>query len=324
MPLVSLTFPSAIVLLLLAGAALFFFVGFRKTKTLASGAEQLVPQAGTRAAVPGGAIHFLDIGPRDGQVLVLIHGLGGYLQHFTYALAPLLKDDFRLIVLDRPGCGYSERDGEDKAGLAPQAQMIWALLDSLKVERPVLVGHSLGGAISLAMALQRPGDVKALALLAPLTHEVAEPSPAFAGLDIANATMRALLAHSWAIPGAQSRASETLRIVFEPDTCPDDFLDRGGAALGLRPKGFLSMAEDFRASNRDIPGQARRYAKSLIVPGGILFGDGDNLLEPAAQGAAMQAYGLSFEKTEGHGHMLPITAPETCAAFIRSVIAEAD
>lgn len=309
-----------ILALALVAVGIFLGIGFHKTRSLAATVPGLVPQAGQVTPVAGGAIHHLDLGPRDAPVLVMIHGLGGYMQHFTYAMTGLLQDDFRLIVIDRPGCGYSRRDSETQAALPEQARMIWDLLDQLGVDRPLLVGHSLGGAVSLAMAVERPEAPRALALIAPLTVPNDAPSTAFDGLNIPSRFMRHLLARTWAVPMARARAVQTLDEIFRPDPWPADFLERGGGALGLCPRSFIATVEDYMAADR-IGEISRQYPNRLKAPGGILFGTQDSLLDVAQQGDGMAAFGLSCEHLADHGHMLPITTPEDCAAFVRRIAA---
>ena len=301
---------------LVAAAALW-------TRYLGRDAEKLVPQAGRIQPVPGGAIHFVDLGPRKAPPVVLIHGLSGQLQHFTYGVTDLLKDGFRVIALDRPGCGYSERDSDARATLPEQARMIWAFLDALEVERPVLAGHSLGGAVALAMALKRPGETGALALICPLTHHQSGEIEAFKGLEVGSPLLRRMIAHTIAVPLARRNAAEVLEQVFRPEPCPEDFLDRAGGALGLRPKAFIAASADYTEADPAIIRQQARYATALKTPGGVLFGAADNLLSPQRHGAPMAGFGLSYETVPDRGHMLPITAPETCADFIRRMAAKA-
>lgn len=296
--------------------ALLLLAAWLWTLYLGRNVTALVPRAGRMQPVRGGAIHYVDSGRRDAPAVVLIHGLSGQLQHFTYGVADLLKDDFRVIALDRPGCGYSERDSDELAALPEQARMIGECLDALGVENPVLVGHSLGGAVALALALERPRQIRALALIAPLTHQQPETIDAFRGLDIASPLLRRLIGHTIAVPMAQKTATTVLREVFLPEPWPEDFLTRGGGALGLRPKGFISASADFMAANVGILPQQARYATELTTPGGVLFGANDNLLSPDGHGQAMTAFGLHFEAVPERGHMLPITAPELCADFI--------
>ncbi|MEM0934786.1 MAG: alpha/beta hydrolase [Pseudomonadota bacterium] len=290
---------------------------------IARGAERLVPRPGRMIDVPGGALHVVEAGAKDKPPVVLIHGLSGQLQHYTYAMTDLLTGDHHVIALDRPGCGYSTRETDDLAALAEQARMIWSALDTLGVERPVLCGHSLGGAVVLAMALERPDDVAGLALLTPLTHPVRKPHPAFAGLAVRSRLFRRLLAYTVAVPLAQRQARATLDAVFAPEPWPNDFVVRAGGALGLRPKGYVAASGDFMASGDDMVGLAARYGE-ITAPGAVLLAEDDALLSPGEQGGPMAAHGFSVETLKGRGHMLPITAPEACVACIRSVAAKAE
>jgi len=291
------------------------------TLRLAANAEKAVPQAGEILPVSGGAIHYTDIGPHDAQPLVLIHGLAGNMHNCTYALADQLVSDFRVITIDRPGSGYSTRTDDDLAQLPAQASMIWEFLDKLGVEKPVLVGHSLGGALALAMALQRKQRIGALALLCPLTAVIPAPPAVFRPLVIKSAFLRRLIGYTVAAPIAKLTSDTVVAQVFAPEKGPVDFMVRGGGILGLRPSSFIGASTDLHGVTLSMPDQAARYAAELDVPGGILFGADDRLLSPDLHGRAMQAHGLVYETLPGRGHMIPVTEPEACAAFIRRMAA---
>ena len=282
--------------------------------------EGLVPKTGRTTKVTGGEIHWIERG--HGRPVVMIHGLGGQLHHFTYAVMELLKDEFRCIALDRPGCGYSEREGDHLAALPEQARMIAEFLETEGIEKPLIVGHSLGGALALTLALNHPDRVGGLALIAPLTHEIPEPPAAFKALAVRSPFARRLIGHTLAVPMGMRTAKRTLAMVFAPEPAPADFVTRGGGALGMRPRAFVTSSSDFVAS-AGIAEQARRY-DGLTVPGGVLYGDRDAILDFRAHGEALTTRlpHLKWEVLEGRGHMLPITAPEETAAFIRRMEAE--
>ena len=305
-------FMSVVLVVVLALAACWLW-----TRKLAADAEQAVPQAGEILPVTGGAIHYTDAGPRHGQPLVLIHGLAGNMHNFTYALVEQLSSEFRVITIDRPGSGYSTRTDDALAELPAQADMISEFLAKLGVEKPVLVGHSLGGALSLAMVLQRKQPIGALALLCPLTAVIPEPPAVFKPLVIRSAFMRRLIGHTVAAPVTKMTSATVVAQVFAPEQGPDDFMVKGGGVLGLRPSSFIGASADLHGVTKSMPAQQARYAAEIDVPGGILFGADDRLLSPNLHGASMQAHGLVYETLPGRGHMILATAPEECADFIR-------
>jgi len=107
------------------------------------------------------SLHYLTRG--QGGPLLLIHGLGSSGADWAFQ-APALEDRFRLIVPDLPGSGHSTATPGDLS-IEGFACDLWALLDSLGSAHPNIVGFSLGGAVALEMALQRPEAVPRLVLI---------------------------------------------------------------------------------------------------------------------------------------------------------------
>jgi pimeloyl-ACP methyl ester carboxylesterase len=115
--------------------------------------------AGSFAQVGKLRIHYIEH-PGTGTPVVLIHGLPGTADDWE-DVAPLLAGH-RTIAIDRPGFGYST------GGYVPftrQLEAIDALLRKLHVVRPILVGHSYGGTISLGFAERYPSEVSGLVLV---------------------------------------------------------------------------------------------------------------------------------------------------------------
>jgi 3-oxoadipate enol-lactonase len=98
-----------------------------------------------------------------GENLLLIHGLGSSGADWEFQMRALERR-FRVIVPDLPGCGFSSPI-EGNINISDFAQSLWALLDHLKIPKINIAGFSLGGAVALEMALQRPDDVPRLALI---------------------------------------------------------------------------------------------------------------------------------------------------------------
>jgi pimeloyl-ACP methyl ester carboxylesterase len=109
----------------------------------------------------GSSLHYLVRG--SGEPVLLIHGLGS--SGCDWALqVPALETRFQTIVPDLPGCGHSTA-AQGESSIADFAACLWGLLDHLGHERVNIIGFSLGGAVALEMALQRPQSVPRLALI---------------------------------------------------------------------------------------------------------------------------------------------------------------
>jgi pimeloyl-ACP methyl ester carboxylesterase len=294
-----------------AGLAVFAAVTARKIETA-------LPPQGRFIEVDGARLHYLDEG--SGPAIVMIHGLGGQMRNFTYSLVAQLKDRFRVVVVERPGSGYSIRPPGASATLSAQAATLAAFFRKLELEKPLLVGHSLGGAICLAIALNHPECASGLALISPATQpQYIVPDP-FKGAAIAQPWLRTLVAWTLATPMGMLRGPETVEMLFGPEPAPGDFRTRGGGLLALRPWAFQTASTDLMAVNDDLPALVDRYP-TLKLPVGVLFGDSDLILDPQFHGDSLihQIEGVEVEAIEGGGHMIPLTQPERCAEFIGRV-----
>jgi pimeloyl-ACP methyl ester carboxylesterase len=299
----------AIMVLGLGGLVVFTAVTARRV-------EQALPPRGQFIDVSGARIHYLDQGA--GPPIVILHGLGGQIGNFTYALLERLTDEFRVILMDRPGSGYSRRAPGGTGRLPEQAAIVAEFIRKLGLQRPLLVGHSLGGAVALAVALDHPDVVKGLALVAPLTHAPKKVPAPFRAIDIKSNFLRSLVAWTVATPIGIRLGKSILDAIFSPDPAPADFPIRGGGILGLRPRSFCNTSSDMRAVNFDLGKLVARYS-SLQLPVRILYGTSDQVLNHQVHGEAMKAKSslVSLELVPG-GHMLPITSPDLTAQFIKA------
>ncbi|MEM7268830.1 MAG: alpha/beta hydrolase [Pseudomonadota bacterium] len=303
---------TALILIVGLIAALFAF-----SKVVGKSAEIALPANGKITAVRGAKIHWVEMG--QGDPLVMIHGLGGNLRHFTYRLAPLLAATHRVIVIDRPGCGWSERDGETQASLPEQARIIADFLEAEGIASPTLVGHSLGGAVSLTVALNHPDRVGALALIAPDTQPIAETPEVFKGLDIASPTLRGILAWTISQPLGLLLERKIFGEIYAPEPVQEDAWWTAGYRFGRRGETFISTSEDLVQSRASVA-EIQDREDELHCPIGVLYGDSDNILDPALHGGIFaEKSGAHLEMLAGKGHMLPMTAPARCAAFVREI-----
>ncbi len=285
------------------------------TQFIGSQAAVASPRTGKMTKVRGGKIHWIEEG--SGKPVVMIHGLGGNIHNFTYALNTELSEKFRVITIDRAGCGWSERDGAEQASLPEQARMIAEFIQAEDLGKPLIVGHSLGGAIAETMALNHPDQVGALALLCPATNDVGQVPDAFKGIDIPKPWLVPIVGHMLSGTMSLFMEKKVFTEVFAPEPIAPDFLERGGGILGRRPESFIAAAQDLaqsRDSVHDVLGREAELKKTKI---GVLYGASDNILDPTLHGKEFaEKTGASYEELEGRGHMIPLTAPKDCADFI--------
>lgn len=302
-----------IALAVLAPVAFTFFIARRVTKGF--------PPEGKFLDVGADRVHYTDRGA--GPAIVFVHGLCGNLRNFAYLDMERLARSHRVIVIDRPGAGRSVRGADSPANIYAQARMVAQCIEKLGLDKPVLVGHSLGGAISLAVGLNHPQVIRRLALIAPLTHAESAPPGAFGGLVLPSPLVRRLVSWTLAIPLSIINSRKAIAAVFAPESMPKDFPFKGGGLLGLRPHVFYAASSDLVAAPEDLPDMERRYA-SMTVPVDVLYGRGDRILNVKRQGEALKQKldRVNLRIIDG-GHMLPVTQPALTTDWVLAVAAEA-
>lgn len=311
-----------IVVIAAACAALMSFTR-RATRRI----ERAVPMDGRHIDIDGERIHYAEYGNSHGNgdkpPVVFVHGLCGQMRNFAYLPLEALAREHRVILVDRPGSGYSTRGAHSAANIRAQANTIARFIAALGLKAPVLVGHSLGGALALAVALDHPESVARLALIAPLTHVQTEVPKAFRALAVRSARVRRFMARTLATPLGLATSTPTLKAVFAPEAVPADFRTRGGALLSVRPTGFYNASMDLIAieDSDDLEQMEQRYA-DLTVPVDVLFGRDDIVLDWMRHGDALRRRSerVTLKVVDG-GHMLPVTAPSTTCDWLRAAIA---
>jgi pimeloyl-ACP methyl ester carboxylesterase len=271
--------------------------------------------AGQWLEVGGERIHYRSLG--DGPPIVLVHGLAGESRNFDYLPLQDLARRWRLVLIDRPGCGHSQRADPAVAAIGAQARLVAAFIRAMGFARPpLLVGHSLGGAIGLSLALQDPDCIAGLALVAPLTHFDAKVPGPFRAMAIRTPVLRRWFAHTLSMLAAVYTAPAAMKALFGPHRAPKDFPLRGGGLLSVRPSAFIAASEDLAAVEKDLVPQQARYGE-IRLPVRILYGEGDRVLDWRAQGEALQreVRGARLRVIPG-GHMIPVTAAAATAAWL--------
>src|SRR5215472_472317 len=207
----------AILAILLAGAAI--------TAVGVAHIERAHPPAGVFVPVSGGRLHVVELasaGAGDAPPVVLLHGASANLEDLRLALGAQLARAHRVILVDRPGHGFSDRPG-GLADASPgrQAALIAEALARLGVGRAVMAGFSLSGAVAAAYALDFPARVAALVLLAPVTHPWKGGVAWYNKLAAAPLVGR-LFAHTLVMPLGLLMFARAAAGTFAPQPAPDD------------------------------------------------------------------------------------------------------
>ena len=313
-----------LVLVLAVSGGLWLF-----TRRVATNVETRIPVAGKFADVAGARLHYVQRGETraDQLPIVMLHGLAGHLHHFNFALVDELAKDTRVLAIDRPGSGYSTRDYGKVTKLTEQADAVIALLDQLGISRAVFVGHSLGGALSLTIAIRHPTRVAGLTLIAPLTHISDRLSPVFRGIAVKGRAARVLIAHLLATPMYIMNRQKIMPQIFGPESVPSGYATRGGGLLTLRPSQYIGASGDLGAVPEIMPGIEARYEelnRPDAPPIDLLYGREDRILDYRVQGEGFAARVPACRLTlVSGGHMLPLTQPALCAATIRATLSAA-
>ena len=204
-------------------------------------AEQLAPMRGKLVTGAGGAtIHVETSGPARAQPLIMIHGMSGSTYDMTHSLMPELEDKFRVYIVDRPGFGHSPilKHGED---LQSQARAIREAVFVLDSRKPIVLGHSYGGAVALSMALDAPESLAALVLLSAPS----QPWKGAPGLSHRLLTTPILgPIAAWLIAAYLPKPYLDAQVgdVFAPQAPPDGYVDTFQPILALRPSTFMLNA----------------------------------------------------------------------------------
>jgi pimeloyl-ACP methyl ester carboxylesterase len=267
--------------------------------------------------------HMVELGTGQTNVppIVLVHGAGCNLEDMRLALGERLARHYRIILVDRPGMGWSKRKIRDGSSPQFQAAMLREVLDELRIARAIVVGHSWGGALAASFALDHPDRAAALVLLAPPLYPLAHPTTSLYAL-FATPILGWIYARTLALPIGLPFIGLALGSAFLPQLPPRDYLKRSAALLLLRPSTFLANARDMADLKRNLEPQPARYP-SLSVPTLVMSGTSDFVVAPALHAAAFAAAvpHAKLVMLPGIGHMLHHAATERVVAEIDELAA---
>ena len=243
---------------------------------LAKRAEHRNPPLGRFITVNGVRLHCVERG--TGTSLVLLHGNGTMIEDFlSSGLIDQASKKYRVIAFDRPGFGHSQRPRTTIWTPEAQANLISAALDEIGISRAIVLGHSWGTLVALALAHNYPQNVQGLVLASGyyfpnVRSDVLLLSPPAVPVlgDILRYTLSPLISRlMWPL---------LLRKLFGPSRVPKKF-DGFPEEMAVRPSQLRAAAAE---SALMIPSahSLRKAYKQLIMPVAIVAGDEDRVIEP--------------------------------------------
>ncbi len=277
-----------------------------------------LPASHTFEPSPGVRVHYTDEGPRTGRAIVLVHGFAASV-HAWRPWAERLSDRYRMIAIDLPGHGLTQTPPGYRATLEGNAQLVDALAKELRLERFILAGNSMGGAVSLSYAMTHPEKLDGLVLVCPAGWpgngaRGGPPGPfALLGNDIGRFFLK-LVDPRLVIPDGLRAAYHDRAMVT--DAVIDRYVD-------------LALAEGHRdvlltqRSQPDPPWTPGTF-RSITTPTLVMVGEQDAVIPPANSRALANAIPNAYLVAYPEGGHLPMEQlPDETArhldAFIRGL-----
>lgn len=284
--------------------------------------ERNNPASGEFAMINGTRLHYVLDRAGDGGDLppvVFLHGASGNLKDQMTAFRDRISGRADLLFVDRPGHGWSSRGPKSNELPDGQAATVAALMDSLGIGRAVIVGHSFGGAITATFALNHPDKTAGAVFLAPVSH----PWPG--GVDwyydlTPMPVIGRIFSETLALPFGLLRLKPGTACVFTPNRPVNDYLERTGVALVLRPWHFRANATDVSRLQAYVARVAPRYAE-ISAPAVVITGNKDAIVLPRIHSLGLERDLPNAELVwiENLGHKPDYIATDIAIAAIEKI-----
>lgn len=280
-------------------------------------AERENPPEGKFVEVDGIRLHYVEKG--QGQPLVLLHGNTTMGMDFTLSgVFDRAAEQYRVIVFDRPGYGYSDRPRSTIWGPEAQARLLHAALQKVGVDRPLVVGHSWGTLVAMALGLDFPHFVRSLVLMSGYYYPTARPEvllgsqPAIPVIgDVMRYTVSPIMFRMmWPMILRKK--------LFAPTPVPEHF-KRFPKWMAFRPMQIRASAAEIALVLPAVMRLSKRY-RELNVPLVIVAGSGDRLVYTDKHSARLHAElpGSDFRVVQGAGHMVHHVAQDQVMEAIQA------
>jgi len=265
--------------------------------------EAKFPAIGQFVDAGGTKIHYDKRG--SGPAVVLIHGASGNLRDFTFSMSDALAaQGFTAIALDRPGHGYSERRLSHDFSPSAHAEVLREATAALGIERPIIVGHSYGGAVAAAWTVDAPNSISGAAILAGVTYPWPAGDNAYhaaAATAVFGPPVNAIVRNRVLNKGTKS----AVRWVFKPQSPPAGYTEYIGAELASRPATFRQNGRDITNLNKAMSKLSTQYS-SIAVPVELIHGTADAIVPVDAHAKRFKAANpsVTLSVLPGVGHMV--------------------
>ena len=272
-------------------------------------AERDQPAAGRLLEIDGVQLHVVERG--QGAAVVLIHGNMVSERDFEASgLLDRLARNHRVLAFDRPGFGHSTRPRDRLWTPTAQAKLLHAALARLGVRQAVVVGHSMGAMVALALALDYPEDVRRLVLLGGYYYPSARVD-ALLTAPVALPVVGDVLRYTVTALSARLLLNRLVKAMFAPREVPAQFIPAVSREMMVRPIQLRANAEDAAFMVPQAKASSERHHE-LRMPVAIVAGADDKVIDVQAHSARLhrELAGSTLAVVAGAGHMVHYAAPE--------------
>jgi pimeloyl-ACP methyl ester carboxylesterase len=271
------------------------------------------PPVGQFVTALGEDVHYVEAGA--GQPVILLHGASGNVRDFLHGgLMERLAQNYRVIAFDRPGSGYTTRRAGGLHDPRRQAEVLAAAANALGAENPIVVGHSLGAAITMGW-MMRHGARGAVLLGGAVMKRQDRPELLYASVD--TPVIGHLLATAAPLMFGEDYIARSVEGVFAPQDAPAGYAADLGAPLATRPSMARATAADRNRLSPLLEEMSAAYP-AIATPIEIITGDKDGSVPPEVHSfpAAELLPNARVTVLEGVGHMPHHARPEALEAAL--------
>lgn len=266
-------------------------------------AERAHPPRGSFVTTHGVRLHHIERG--RGVPVVFLHGNGVTAEDFLVCqILDTAGAHYHAVAFDRPGFGHSERPWTRSWPAGAQAALLPEAFSLLGIERPIVLGHSWGTMVALALALDHPETVSGVVLTSGYYYPTARTDVALFSPP-AIPLLGDLLRHTVAPFIGEAMTPRLIKKMFAPQAVPAEFWEKFPVALMTRPSQIRAAAEDAAHMITSANALSARYS-ALSCPIAILAGDADGVVDYQHQALRLhrELPQSSLDICLGSGHML--------------------